>query len=114
MALNKALREWNRGQCVLMAGAMMRRGCQKRSGALGPVPWGWIMMEAKVARGLHEDLNVPGNEKETMGSCKSKMWWEYSYGGGGPTDSFEYLNFFLTFWVNFVNVPLSHYVLSKK
>ena len=84
MALHQVLREGNRGQCVLVVGMMIRGRCQERSGALGPITWARIMMEAEAAGGLHEDLNVPGREKETMGSYKAKMCWECSYREGNP------------------------------
>lgn len=43
------------------------------SGALGPVLQGWIVVDAKAARGQHQDLSVPGSEDEAMESCEAKM-----------------------------------------
>lgn len=56
-----------------MVGNIIRSRCQKRSGAFGPVPWGWIMIEAKAARDQHEDLSISGTEGKTMEICEAKM-----------------------------------------
>lgn len=38
------------------------------------VLWGWIMIEAKAARGQYDDRSVAGSEDETMERCEAKMW----------------------------------------